>query len=88
MPVEPLPRRQDLRAPPARALLGALVAQVLGIELAQPVPCEGWPGAVAQQRLVRTMKGAWKTWRPDSAVLGLSRQHEAQLWWPARNRHR
>jgi hypothetical protein len=61
MAVEPLPRRQDLRAASARALLGALVAQVLGIELTQPVPCKGWPGAVAQQPLVRTMKRAWKT---------------------------
>jgi hypothetical protein len=49
--VEQLQRGQDLRAVPARTLVGALVEQVLGIEFVQPVRGEGWPGAIAQQAL-------------------------------------
>jgi len=49
--IEQLQRSQDLRAGLARTLSGALVEQVLGIELAQPVQGERWPRAVTQQPL-------------------------------------
>ena len=49
--VEPLQRRQDLRAVSARTLFGALVEQVLGIELAQPVVQAG--SGAPQLRTVR-----------------------------------
>ncbi len=50
-PVEPLQRRQDPLAVPAWTLFGALVEQMLGIELAQPVQGQRWPGTIVQQPL-------------------------------------
>jgi hypothetical protein len=46
--IELLERREKQRAGPARTLFGALLEQMVGIELAQPVQGERWPGAVAQ----------------------------------------
>ncbi len=44
-------RRQEQWAAAARTGLGALVKQAFGIEFAEPVQGEGWPGAVTQQAL-------------------------------------
>jgi len=50
-PIDQLQGGEEQRAAPAWTGLGALVEQAFGIEFAQPVQGEGWPGTVAQQPL-------------------------------------
>ena len=78
--VEQLQRRQQQRAVSARAGFVALVEQAFGIEFAQPVQGERWPGAVTQQPL---SAGAVNGRDAQRAVHG-----EATAVFPLRHRPR
>jgi hypothetical protein len=67
--IEQLRRGQELRAVAARTRFCALVEQVPGIELAQPVEGERWPGAIAQQPLAAGGRDAYRGVDGESATV-------------------